>query len=104
MLVRVWRVDINEDKIKELEEFANTISLPMFKKQKGCLGVLFTKNTQEAATITFWDRQESIEQLATSSSYQDVVRQIEESGILGGNHQSVTYQEYGGFIDFELNS
>jgi len=102
MLVRVWTVDIKKDKIKELEVFANTISLPMFRKQKGCLGVLFTKNNQEASTITFWENQESIDNLATSISYQDVVKQIEESGILAGNHKSETYEEYGGFIGFQV--
>jgi len=102
MLVRVWTVDIKKEKIKELEEFANTISLPMFRKQEGCLGVLFTKNSQEASTITFWENQESIDKLATSVSYQNVVKQIEESGILAGNHKSETYEEYGGFIGFEV--
>ena len=102
MLVRVWTVDIKKEKIKELEIFANTISLPMFIEQEGCLGVLFTKNSDEASTITFWDSQESIDKLATSVSYQDVVKQIEESGILAGNHKSETYEEYGGFIGFEV--
>jgi len=102
MLVRVWTVDIKQEKIKELEEFANTISLPMFRKQEGCLGVLFTKNSHEASTITFWDNQESIDKLAISISYQDVVKQIEESGILAGNHRSETYEEYGGFIGFQV--
>ena len=102
MLVRVWTVDIKKEKIKELEEFANSISLPMFRKQEGCLGVLFTKNSQEASTITFWENQESIDKLATSVSYQNVVKQIEESGILAGNHKSETYEEYGGFIGFEV--
>ena len=102
MLVRVWTVDIKKDRIKDLEEFANTISLPMFRKQEGCLGVLFTKNSQEASTITFWDNQESINKLATSKSYQDVVKEIEESGILAGNHKSETYEEYGGFMGFKL--
>ena len=102
MLVRVWTVDIKKDRIKDLEEFANTISLPIFRKQEGCLGVLFTKNSQEASTITFWDNQESINKLATSKSYQDVVKEIEESGILAGNHKSETYEEYGGFMGFKL--
>ena len=102
MLVRVWTVDIKKDKIKELEVFANSISLPMFRKQEGCLGVLFTKNSHEASTITFWDSQESIDKLATSVSYQDVVKEIEDSGILAGNHRSETYKEYGGFMEFIL--
>jgi len=102
VLVRVWTVDIKKDKIKELELFANTISLPMFREQDACLGVLFSKNSHEALTITFWDSQESIDKLATSVSYQDVVKQIEDSGILAGNHRSETYEEYGGFMGFKL--
>ena len=102
MLVRVWTVDIKKDKAKELEVFANSISLPMFREQDGCLGVLFTKNSHEASTITFWDSQESIDKLATSVSYQDVVKQIEDSGILAGNHRRETYNEYGGFMEFIL--
>jgi len=101
MLVRIWTVDINSNQIEALEEFANNISLPMFRKQAGCLGVLFTKNSNECATITFWDNQESIDNLAKSEYYQQVVEEINNSGILKGNHKTEIYKDYGGFITFK---
>jgi hypothetical protein len=42
ILVRIWRVKVKQERIDWLEKFAHTVSLPMFKQQKGCLGVLFT--------------------------------------------------------------
>ncbi len=58
MFVRIWRVKIHPERIHELENFAHTHSLPMFQKQVGCLGVLFTRNGSDCATISVWENEE----------------------------------------------
>ena len=104
MLVRVWKVGIAPTKGNELEIFANNISLPMFRMQGGCLGVFFTRTDTECATITIWDSEQSIKEMEDSLAYQQVVQQIEESGILGDDHQTQVFAVYGGFIGDNLQS
>jgi heme-degrading monooxygenase HmoA len=102
MIVRIWQVGIASGKEDELEVFANTISLPMFQTQPGCLGVLFTKTQAVCTTVTFWESEESIEKLNSSESYNSVVSKIERSGILEGQHKTESFECYGGFLDREL--
>jgi heme-degrading monooxygenase HmoA len=97
MLLRIWKVGLVPGKAEELETFANTVSLPMFKAQPGCLAVFFTRTPSECATVTVWASAESIEAMERSARYQDVVRQIEQSGILQSNHATEVFSVYGGF-------
>lgn len=104
MLVRVWKVGLAPAKATELEVFANNISLPMFRTQHGCLAVFFTRTETECATITIWESEQSVKKMEASSLYQQVVQQIEQSGILGNDHQTQVFSVYGGFISDELPS
>lgn len=104
MIVRVWTVGIVNGMSDKLEKFANEISLPMFRKLPGCLGVFFTRNENVCATITVWDSEESIKALDSSSTYKSVVRAIEESGILEGDHVTEVYCSYGGFLSDALTT
>lgn len=96
MLLRIWKVSLAPSKAEELETFANTISLPMFKAQPGCLAVFFTRTASECATVTVWSSPQSVEAMERSSQYQHVVRQIGESGILKDNHVTEVFSVYGG--------
>lgn len=40
--------------------------------------------------------------MEASTLYQQVVSQIEESGILGADHQTNVFSVYGGFVSAEL--
>ena len=40
--------------------------------------------------------------MEASTQYQQVVKQIEESGILGEDHQTHVFSDYGGFLSAEL--
>lgn len=97
MLLRIWKVSLAPGKAEELETFANTISLPMFKAQPGCLAVFFTRTASECATVTVWSSVQSVEAMERSAQYQRVVRQIEESGILEDDHVTEVFSVYGGF-------
>ena len=104
MLLRIWKVSLTPDKAKDLETFANTVSLPMFRKQPGCLAVFFTRTESQCATVTVWSSAESVEAMEGSLEYQDVVRRIETSGILGSDHITEVFTVYGGFVTGELSS
>jgi heme-degrading monooxygenase HmoA len=99
MLVRIWKVGLLPEKSAELETFANNISLPMFRAQRGCLAVFFTRTETECATITIWESEQAISEMENSPLYKQVVRQIEQSGILETDHQTQVFHVYGGFID-----
>ena len=98
MLVRIWKVGLAPAKGTELEVFANNISLPMFQAQRGCLGVFFTRTETECATITIWESKQAIKEMEDSPAYQQVVQQIEQSGILGDNPQNQVFSVFGGFV------
>ncbi len=102
MLVRIWKVSLAPNKAAELERFATNISLPMFKTQPGCLGVLFTRTETECATISIWQSEHAVESMEQSALYKQVVRQIEQSGILREDHHTEVFLVYGGFVSTEL--
>jgi heme-degrading monooxygenase HmoA len=102
MLLRIWKVGLSPGKAAELEAFANAVSLPMFRRQPGCLAVFFARTETECATVTMWLSTQSIETMEGSAEYQRVVRQIEESGILQDNHVTEVFSVYGGFTVADL--
>lgn len=97
MLLRIWKVGISPGQAATLETFANTVSLPMFKAQPGCLAVLFTRTESECATVTLWSSAEAVEAMEASAQYREVVLRIEQSGILGSDHRTEVFTVYGGF-------
>jgi heme-degrading monooxygenase HmoA len=98
MLIRIWTVGLAPGKGEELELFANTKSLPMLRARPGCLGVIFTRTDTMCATLTAWDSQEAIDATEKSSDYEEVVKQIEASGLLTDNHSTEVLNVYGGFL------
>ena len=78
----------------EYEEFARTISLPMFRRHHGFLGVLFTGTGAERAVITLWSYQPAAVALDASADYQATVRAIEATDFLdcpsGSNYSTFT--------------
>lgn len=102
MILRVWQVALAPAKAAELEAFANKVSLPMFRSQPGCLAVFFTRTETECATVSFWDSERSVEIMEASTFYQQVVSQIEGSGILGEDHQTHVFSVYGEFVSAEF--
>ncbi|WP_228853055.1 hypothetical protein [Aegicerativicinus sediminis] len=56
MIVRIWTTGIKPGKNKEYLEFANKYSIPMFKQQKGIMGVtIFTKD-YKSSVLTYWKK------------------------------------------------
>ena len=102
MIVRTWQTAIDPDRVEEFEAFANTYSLPMFQLQPGCLGVLFSRDGWKTTTLSFWEDQASIDQLETSTTYQETVRRILETKLLRGEQSVMVYPIFGGYLDHGL--
>jgi len=101
MLIRSWKVHIHNDRIDDLKHFAKTESLPMFKKQNGCLGVLFTLDDKLCNTITIWKDKDSIELLKSSKSYNETVEKIVASDMLAGESTIEVFDCFGGFLEMD---
>ncbi len=98
MIVRIWKVELGAGQGQALEAFARRVSLPMFRAQPGCLGVFFSRTDAQCATLTVWDREESVAALEASERYRQVVREIESSGLLGASLGTEVFTVYGGFV------
>ena len=81
-VVRIWRTGLDGSRAPEYEDFALTISLPMFQRHAGFLGVLFAGTGSERTVITLWSSQAAVAALDTSADYQATVRAIEATGFL----------------------
>ena len=81
-VVRIWTTGLDESRAAEYEEFALSMSLPMFRRHNGFLGVLFAGTGSERAVITLWSDQAAAAALGASADYQATVRAIEATGFL----------------------
>jgi hypothetical protein len=82
LVVRTWRTGLDESRGSEYEDFALSISLPMFRRHVGFLGVLFAGTGSERVVITLWSGQPAAAALDASADYQATVQAIEAAGFL----------------------
>ncbi len=99
MIVRSWRTQFDSERIAEYEQFAQSISLPMFRQQKGCLGVFFFRIETMCEVLSLWDSRASVDKLSHSSTYAATVEKIMATGMLCGKQSLLIYEAHGGFID-----
>ena len=90
MLLRIWRTGVDPQRWHEYARFEREHSLPMFRQQAGCYGVVFVRTSDGAgaAACTFWQDWGAIERLAQSHTYQATVTRLLDTGLLTGT-QSV---------------
>jgi heme-degrading monooxygenase HmoA len=97
VLLRIWTTRYDPARRAELEAFAHTVSLPMFRRQQGLRGVLFAANSDHFATVTFWESQEAIRKLEQESTdYADAVGRITLTGFLVGEQRVEVLEVVGG--------
>ncbi|NNF08785.1 MAG: hypothetical protein HKN74_00680 [Acidimicrobiia bacterium] len=82
MLTRIWRTRFDPDRLGELQEFADTVSGPMFRRLPGCRGYIYAVAGSTWVTQTFWDSQKEIAAAEASGDYRQVVAALEATGIL----------------------
>lgn len=82
LMVRIWRTGLDESRAQEYEDFARTVSLPMFRRHHGFGGVLFARSGSERVVITLWADPAAADLLGGSDDYQATVRALEATGFL----------------------
>jgi heme-degrading monooxygenase HmoA len=92
----MWSTQVDPERLDEYLRFAHTISLPMFREQRGFLGVLFAGDGGRQIVISFWSDLDAVATLASSSSYSHTVQAIEATGFLRGSSHVEVFALEGG--------
>ncbi len=102
MLVRIWRTGIDRGRLQEYASFEEERSLPMFREQRGFLGVLFLREgADRAAALTLWEDMAAVEALTTSPSYLRTVQVLVNTGLLIGEQSVDVFEVKGGRLRWE---
>jgi heme-degrading monooxygenase HmoA len=99
MVARIWRTGVKPERFEEYERFARERSLPMFREQRGFIGVLFMReDADRAVVLTLWEDEEAIEALGASPLYRRTVEAILGSGLLAAEQSVEVLKVHGGQI------
>jgi heme-degrading monooxygenase HmoA len=99
VVARIWRTGVKPERFEEYERFARERSLPMFREQRGFIGVLFMREgADRAAMLTLWEDEEAIEELEASSLYRRTVEDILGSGFLAVEQSVEVFEVHGGQV------
>lgn len=82
MILRIWRTGIDESRADEYDDFARTVSTPMFHQQRGFRGLLLARSEGVRVVFTLWQDAESAAALDTSETYRRTVSAIQDAGFL----------------------
>lgn len=102
MILRIWRAELHPGRLAQYEEFAREQSLPMFRKQRGLLGVMFSRASNCALVLTLWENQGAISTLEASPTYRDTVTRIHQAGLVRGNGTVELFDVHGGMLTSAL--
>lgn len=98
MIVRIWQTRVVPTRTADYERFAREDSLRMFRRQEGCVGVLYLVRDGAGVTLSLWRDEDAVRALAASEDYREVVDRLERSGILAGDQSVQVYDLIGGFL------
>jgi heme-degrading monooxygenase HmoA len=99
MVARIWRTGVKPERFEEYERFARERSLPMFREQRGFIGVLFMRgDADRVAVLTLWDDEQAVEELEASSLYRQTVEVILGGGLLAAEQSVEVFEVHGGQV------
>ena len=99
MVARIWRTGVKPELFEEYERFARERSLPMFREQRGFIGVLFMREGEDrAAVLTLWEDEKALEELETSPLYRQTVEIILDTGLLAKEQTVEVFEVHGGQV------
>jgi len=87
MIVRIWTTGIILGKKHEYLKFAKIYSIPMFKKQKGILGVNIFVKDDKSLVLTYWNDKKEIDAMENDLLYNQTVDKIRNAGFLSETQQ-----------------
>lgn len=82
MIIRIWTTRFIPEKKDDYLNFAKDNSLPMFKLQKGILGVNVLVKDDKSLVLTYWDNIDDIALMENNILYKDSVAKIKDAGFL----------------------
>lgn len=82
MIARTWHARVAAGREAEYDRFAESQSLPMFRRLPGCLGVFFLGEGTQRRVLSLWRDAATIEALADNADYLAVSGRLSDSGIL----------------------
>lgn len=98
-VVRIWTTELVESRAPEYQAFARNVSLPMFRRHNGFLGVVFAGTGTKRMVITLWSSPAAAAALDVSADYQATVRAIEATGFLRPPQRLVVLDVHGSSIE-----
>ncbi len=101
MIVRTWTTKFDVRRRHELDTFADTVSLPMLRRQPAFRGAVFAASGDDYLVITFWRDREAVDRLNASEEYRDTVGRIIKAGFLAGDQEVGEYERTGGDLHRE---
>ncbi len=103
MILRIWRTELNQARLDEYARFERERSLPMFREQRGLVGVLFLREGPDrAVALTIWEDLAAVEALRDSVTYQHTAGALMESGLLMGEPSVELFEVHGGELRAQL--
>jgi heme-degrading monooxygenase HmoA len=97
MIVRLWKVKVDPDRIEQYALWEITRSLPMFKKLRGCLGVFFLRSKEHCLALSMWQDMAAVHALKDCELYINTSRDYEQSGMLIGEPELQVFEAIAGF-------
>ena len=99
MVARIWRTGVKPERFEEYERFARERSLPMFRAQRGFIGVLFMREKADrAAVLTLWEDEKEVEDLEVSPLYRQTVEAILGTDLLAREQSVELFKVHGGRV------
>ena len=84
MILRIWRTRFDPSRLGELQDFAESISMPMFDSLPGCVGQIHANDGSTWITQTLWESTEAISEAESSDRYRGTVAAILDLGVIVG--------------------
>jgi heme-degrading monooxygenase HmoA len=91
MIARIWRTTVDSQRAADYEDFARTVSLPMFRQQQGYAGVIMGRSGDSCIVMTLWHSKSDVDALDRSRSYKNAVQQILAKGFLLGEQTTEAF-------------
>lgn len=91
MIIRIWTTGLIPGRMHEYLEFADKYSIPMFKQQKGILGVNVLVKEDKSLVLTYWKDIKDINAMENDLLYNQTVDKIRNAGFLKDPQQVEIY-------------
>ena len=99
MVARIWRTGVKPERFEAYEQFARERSLPLFREQRGFIGVLFMREKADRAVVlTLWEDEKAVVELEASPLYRQTVEVILGSGFLAMEQSVEVFEVHGGQV------